>query len=153
VLFSFDWPGSVEQADDIQRCGREGLKTDRRAAWSRLGGAVVAAQRVAEGGDELEGGSAVGRQGGLGEHPDLRVVSGLIDTAALEGVAFDDATVDEVKEDGDAVPERGFGPVGRAREVVLEMEPGIARGLVDQRLEMFVVAMNPVGGEAIGPGA
>jgi hypothetical protein len=111
----------------------------------------TALELEAKGVQEFQDLPAVRPQRWLVFAPGLGVRQRLIDAASAAGRPLDDAPVDEEQEDrGPLVQGRPRPEVGAA-QVVLEVEPGVSGGLLEQGEAMLVVAMGGIVGQAAGP--
>lgn len=90
-------------------------------------------------------------QGGLTGGPGLGVREGLEDAAAVPRRACNYPLVDQEEQDRGLPPERHLRPEVRPAEVVLEAKPAIPRRLLEQRGEMFIVAVRSKISQSSGP--
>ena len=102
-------------------------------------------------GDQFERRREVGGEAHLGGDPGFGTVGRKINDAALARSSDDDPAIDEVEQHSDATHERGLRPVIRGRKVVLQVQTGIANGLFDESIEVLVIPMASVMGQAAGP--
>ena len=111
----------------------------------------AALELEAEGVQELEDRPAVGPKRGLVLAPRFGVCQRLVDPPTAPGRPLDDAPVDEKQQDRGPLLQRRPRPELRAAEVVLEVQPRVPGGLLEQREPVLVVAMGGVVGQAAIP--
>ena len=111
----------------------------------------TALELEAERAQEFQDGPAIRPQRRLVLAPGLGVGQRLVDAAPSASRPFDDAPIDQEQEDRGPLMQGRPGPELRAGQVVLEMEPGITRGLFEQGEAVLVVAMSGVVGQSAGP--
>ena len=111
----------------------------------------AALELEAKGIQEFQDRPAVGPQRWLVLAPGFGVRQRLVDAAAAAGRPLDDAPVDQEQEYRGPLVQGRAGPELRAGQVVLEMEPGIAGGLLEEGEAVLIVMMSGVVGQSAGP--
>src|SRR5262249_25534531 len=111
----------------------------------------TALELQAERAQEFEDRSAIRPQRWLILAPGFGGRQRLVDAPAAAGRPLDDAPVDQEQEYCGPLVQGRSGPELRAGQVVLEMEPGIAGGLLEEGEAMLVVVMSGVVGQSAGP--
>jgi hypothetical protein len=111
-----------------------------------------ATQVVSEGQEKLEQRLEVGAERSLACGPGLGMGKRLEGSTAMACGPFDDALVHQEEENGGRMPKRHTGPVVRAAEIILEMEPDVTSRLFKERVQMLVIAMGPVVSKSPRPG-
>jgi hypothetical protein len=106
---------------------------------------------MAQGREQLHEGGAERSQGRLALDPGLGVCQRFEDALAIPRGTYDDSPIDQEEEDGRRLPEGDLGPVGRAPEVVFEVEADVTDRLLDQGHDVLVIPVPPVMGETASP--
>lgn len=122
-----------------------------RDGASDVPGMGAALELEAEGAQEFQDGAAVGPERRLVLAPGLGVGQGLVDPPPAAGRPLDDAPIHEEQQDGRPLVQGRPRPELGAAQVVLEMQPGVPGGLLEQGEPMLVVAMGGVVGQAAVP--
>jgi hypothetical protein len=87
----------------------------------------------------------------LRRDPFFGVIERFEHTTAVQRVAADHAAIDQEQEDSRAAGQGGSRPVRGAGKVILKMEAGIAKRLLDQSIEVLVVAVPAIVGKQLNP--
>ncbi|MDQ2700618.1 MAG: hypothetical protein M3Y23_04745, partial [Actinomycetota bacterium] len=135
---------------------QHGVVSERRdekrgGGLSALSGAATAGGFVAKRGDQLKRRLQEGAHGGLIGDPLLGLEGRRENSAAVANGAVHDAPVHEMKKDGQATAKRDSRPVLRSTEFVLQVQPDVAERLLVKRVQVLIVPMNIVVGQAPRP--
>jgi hypothetical protein len=79
------------------------------------------------------------------------VLGWLIDPTAVTGHATDDTAINQEEQDRHAARKRRFRPVHGPGQIVFEMQPRIAKRLLDQRFEVLVTPVGAIVSQQLDP--
>lgn len=116
-----------------------------------MGGARAAYPLAPDCGDQLQGWLSVGGQRALLGDPGFSGIHGFEHPPPLGARTPHHAAVNEEKQDGHATRQGRLGPVFGQRKVVLEVKACITESLFNEGLDVLVIAVMSIGGQALDP--
>jgi hypothetical protein len=87
----------------------------------------------------------------LGCDPGFRMRHWLEDPPTSAHGPLDQSAIDQKQQDGRSAMERLRRPIRRPHQVILQVQPGVPDGILEERKAVLVIAMQPVMTESADP--